>query len=297
MNEDPRSDGRSIYGMKRYRNLALAGAATMVLLLSTAHALANPGAEGEPWFGISAHFLRAPRLYGETPILVRVWGENRYGRSVTSSVHITVPEGIEVISGQTLSVTSPTGGLRAKPERKWQVVLVPRRQGSYEIRGTLKIDAGPERGVDETDFVLSLEVGPDTVIYSRAPRATRFERVWEGQRYRYAGQYLVPIDSSEAVLQDEIDRRPEVVRQTAATCSACSGDLPVLVPLAVIVGKDGLPREARYLDISEEGTIDPAIVAAAKEALPQWQFAPASSKGRPVVDFLVIRVPVKAPTP
>ncbi len=284
--------------MRLDRRLPLAVAAVAALALGGIPARANPGAEGEPSFGISAHFLRPPRLHQETPLLVRVWGENTYGGRVTGTAHISVPEGVQVVSGQTLSVSSRWGGARAKPERKWQVVLVPRRSGSYEIRGTLKIDAGPERGIDETDFVLPLEVRADTVIYSRAPRPTRFEHVMEGRRFRYGGQYLVPIDSSEAVLQDEIDRRAQIVRQEAVVCSTCTGVLPAMVPLVVMVGRDGLSREARYLDISDEETIDPTVVAAAKEALAHWEFAPAASRGRPVADFLVIRVRVvRAPLP
>jgi hypothetical protein len=270
---------------------------SLALALSTAlaPALAAAAAEGEPVFGITAWFVKPPRLLQESPLLVRVWGENAYGTRIESTAQIFVPEGIRVLSGQTFSVESPSTAKRAKPERKWQVLLRPEESGVYRIRGTLRIDAGPDRGVDEAEFAIALEVRGDTVL-AGSPRPTRFEHVREGQRYRYADRYLVPIDSSEALLQEEIDRKPEVVRQAAAACSACAGTLPAVVPLVVMVGSDGLPREARYLDIVEIGEeIDPTIVEAAKRALAGWEFAPASSRGRPVADYLVVRVPVKAP--
>lgn len=267
----------------------------VVAFFAAATARTEGAADGEPAFGITAWFVKPPRPFRESPLLVRVWGENTYGNQVQSTAHISVPEGIQVVSGPTLSVASSSVGRRAKPERKWQILLRPLSPGVYEIRGTLRIDAGPDHGVDETDFVIPLEVRGDTVL-ARSPRPTRFEHVREGQRYRYAGRYLVPIDSSEAVLQDEIDQKPQVVRQEAAACSTCAGTLPAVVPLVVMVGSDGLLREARYLDIIEVGEeIDPTIVQAAKEALVKWAFAPATSRGRPVADYLVVRVPVKTP--
>lgn len=267
----------------------------VVLLGTLAPTLAGGAAEGEPAFGITAWFVKPPRLSQESPLVVRVWGENTYGNRVESTVQISVPEGIRVVSGPTFSVASSSAGRHARSERKWKILLRPTKPGVYEIRGTLRIDAGTDRGVDEAEFAIPLEVQSDTVV-AGSPRPTRFEHVQQGQRYRYADHFLVPIDSSEALLQEEIDQKPQVVRQEAAVCSVCAGTLPAVVPLVLMVGSDGLLREARYLDIIEVGEeIDPTIVQAAKEALPRWIFAPATSRGRPVADYLVVRVPVKAP--
>ena len=258
---------------------------------------ANPAAEGEPAFGISAYFVEAPRLLKPTPLLVRVWGEDSYLGPVVSVACVSVPPGIEVVSGDTVRVTHVSNRGRRQAERRSKIMIRPTELGSYIIRGTLRIDAGEDRGVDETEFVLSLEVRADTVLYARAPRATRFENVRGGQRYRYAGRYLVPIDSTEALLEDEIDQKPKPGLQENALCLACHGPLPAVVPLVVMVGSDGVVRDTRYLDLDEEWAADPASVEAARRAVEKWTFEPARAGDRPVADYVVVRVPVRAGAP
>lgn len=254
---------------------------------------ANPGAEGEPAFGISGFFREPPKLRQATPVLIRVWGEDTNRAPVTSVTRISLPEGIEVVAGDTVGVAHFSKRPRARAERSFTIFIRPVREGTFVIRGTLEIDAGAELGIDQTDFVLPLEVRSDSVFYARAPRPTRFEKWRNGHRYRYGGPYLVPIDSSEALLQEEIDRKPSVKHEEPAFCSGCAKPLPSVVPFVVMVGSDGRPRETRFLDIDEQGSVDPSVVAAASGVLSRWEFEPARSKGRPVADFLVVRVPVR----
>jgi len=268
----------------------LAGLAAVSIAASRAPA--NPGAEGEPAFGISGWFKSPPRLDEPTQLLVRVWGEDAYNPPVSSVARISIPDGIEIVSGDTVSVAHLTKRSRRRVERVIHLVIRPTRLGSYLIRGWLGIDAGAERGADETDFFLPLEIQPDTVIYARAPRATRFENVRRGQRYRYAGPYLVPIDSTQALLEEEITLKAKPTVQEAAHCPDCPAPLPTVVPFVVMVGSDGRARETRFLDIQDEGTIDPLVVTAATGALARWQFEPARAKDLPVADYLVVRVPV-----
>ena len=272
-------------------------AALIALSLEASYARANPGAEGEPAFGISGYFKSPPRLDEPSPLLVRVWGEDAYDGPVTSVARIDVPDGIEVVSGDTVSVAHVSRRSRKHAGRVFQVMIRPVRPGSYVIRGRLAIDAGAERGADETDFLLSIEVRPDTVIYARAPRATRFENVRGGQRYRYGGRYLVPIDSTEALLEDEITEKPRPLTQEAAFCPGCAAPLPTVVPFVAMVGSDGGLRESRFLDMEEQGTIAPDAVGAASGALARWTFEPARAGGRPVADYVVVRVPVRSREP
>ncbi len=256
-------------------------------------ASANSGAEGEPGFGISGYFKTAPRLDEPTTLLVRVWGEDTYDRPITSVASISVPEGIEVLRGDTVSVVHVSRYARKHAGRLIQLVIRPVRIGIYQIRGCLRIEGGDEHGSDETDFLLPLTVEPDTVIYARAPRATRFENVRRGQRYRYAGPYLVPIDSTQALLQEEITDKAKAKTQEPADCPNCPGPLPAVVPFVVMVGSDGRVRESRLLDMEYAGTVDPALVAAAAGALARWEFTPALAGDRPVADYVVVRVPVR----
>jgi len=272
-------------------------AALTALSLEAPSARANPGAEGEPAFGISGYFKSPPRLNEPSLLLVRVWGDDAYDRPVTSVARVSVPEGIEVVSGDTLSVAHVSRHSRRYAGRVLQIMIRPVRPGTYVIRGWLGIDAGAERGADETDFLLPIEVRPDTVIYARAPRATRFENVRGGQRYRYGGRYLVPIDSTEALLEDEITAKPKPLTQEAALCPGCAAPLPTVVPFVAMVGSDGRLRESRFLDMEEQGTIGSDVVAAASGALARWTFEPARAGGRPVADYVVVRVPVRGREP
>jgi len=275
------------------RVAALLVCAIAAATIAAAPARAGLGAEGEPAFGISGYFKTPPKLDQPTTLQIRVWGENEYAPPATGVARISIPDGIEVLSGDTVSVMHVDRRTRRHPERVFQLVIRPVRYGSYLIRGWLAIDAGEERGADETDFYLPLTITPDSVTYARAPRPTRYENVRHGQRYRYGGRYLVPIDSSQALLEEEITQKAKPTVQEAASCHGCPGPLPTVVPFVVMVGSDGRIRESRFLDIQEQGTTDPALVAAASATLSGWQFEPAKAKGVPVADYVVVRVPVR----
>jgi hypothetical protein len=284
------SHGRGLFSI--FASLLIA--APSALLVAAPSALANPGSEGEPAFGISGWFRSPPRLNEATTIQVRVWGEDAYEPPVTGTARVLLPEGIELVSGDTVSVVKIVKRARRRSERVLDLVVRPVRYGSYVIRGWLGIDAGPERGSDETDFVLPIEIRPDTLIYARAPRPTRFENVRNRQRYRYAGPYLVPIDSTQALLEEEITLKAKATVSVPAYCESCPAPMPPAVPFVVMVGSDGRARESRFLEIQDEGTIDPLIVTAAAGALAKWQFEPARAKDLPVADYLVVRVPVRS---
>ena len=268
-----------------------------VFLIPVSRASAAFGAEGEPAFGISGYFKTPPRLDEATTLLVRVWGEDTYDQPITSVARITVPEGILVISGDTVSVVRVSPHSRKHAERLIRLVIRPERLGSYVIRGWLGIDAGEEHGSDETDFLLPLSIEADTVTPARGPRPTRYENVRHGQRYRYAGRYLVPIDSTQALLQEEITEKAKTKIQEPADCPGCPEPLPVVVPFVVMVGSDGRVRESRLLDMEYAVTTNASLVAAAADALAHWEFTPALSGDRPVADYVVVRVPVRAGQP
>lgn len=272
---------------------SIAALAALLILVLPAPARAAYGAEGEPAFGISGYFQAPPRLGQAVTLMVRIWGEDSYDVPITSVGRISIPDGIDLVSGDTVSVAHVDRHTRHRGERLVPLVIRPSRYGTYRIRGWLSIDAGEEHGVDETDFYLPLTIQPDTLIYGRAPRATRFENVRHGQRYRYGGRYLVPIDSTQALLEEEITSKPKAIEQEAASCHTCPGPLPTVVPFAVMVGADGKIRESRFLDIQETGSIDPLLVAAANGALSSWRFEPAHAGSRAVADYVVVRVPVK----
>jgi hypothetical protein len=269
-------------------------AAILLLVVALAPpARGNLGAEGEPTFGISGWFKTLPRLNQPTTLLVRIWGGDASEHPITSAARISVPEGIELVSGDTVSVVRADRRSRRRTERVVQLVIRPSRYGTFVIRGRLAIDGGEEHGSDETDFELPLTLEADSLIAEQAPRMTRYENVRHGQRYRYAGRYLVPIDSTQALLEEEITEKPKPTAQDTAFCHSCPGPLPTVVPFVVMVGRDGRIRDSWFLDMQEEGTVDPALVAVASAALARWPFQPAKAGERPVADYVVVRVPVR----
>jgi hypothetical protein len=269
-------------------------AAILLLVAATAPpARANLGAEGEPAFGISGWFKAPPRLNEPTTLLVRIWGGDAYDHPITSVARISVPEGIEVVSGDTVSVARVDRHSRKRAERVVELVIRPVRYGTFLIHGLLRIDADEEHGSDETDFSLPVTLEPDSPFVAQAPRVTRFENVRHGQRYRYAGRYLVPIDSTQALLEEEITEKPKPTLEGVGSCHGCPGPPRILVPFVVMVGSDGRIRESRFLDMQEEGTTDPALIAAASAALSHWQFEPAKAGAAPVADYVVVRVMVE----
>ena len=271
---------------------AICAAALAILPIAASTARADLGNEGEPTFGIAGYFRTPPRLNEATSILVRVWGEDSYEQSITSVARISLPDGIELVTGDTVSVAHVHQRSRKHAGRVFQIVIRPVRPGHYTIRGWLGIDAGEERGTDESDFNLALDIGPDTVAYARAPHPTRFENVRHGHRYRYAGRYLVPIDTTQALLEEEITHKAKPELREPAICPGCPGPLPTVVPFVVMVGSDGRIRESRFVDMQEVGTMDPALIAAAAQAVKSWEFEPARAGDRAVADYLVVRVPV-----
>jgi len=281
--------------MKQHAPIAILG--LLALLVLAPEVSAGYGNEGEPSFGISGYFQSAPRLGQPVTLLVRVWGEDTYLEPITSVARVSVPEGITVLSGDTVTVAHVDRYTRKRAERLAPITIRPDRYGTYTIRGWLGIDAGSLHGSDETDFLLNFTIQPDNETYDRAPRTTRYENVRNGQRYRYAGRYLVPIDSTQALLEEEITSKPRARDQEAAACHTCPGPLPTVVPFVVMVGSDGTMRESRFLDIQEEGTVDAMLVSAARSALTAWTFEPAKAGSLPVADYVVVRVPVKDGSP
>jgi hypothetical protein len=163
-------------------------------------------------------------------------------------------------------------------------------EDDYPITARLKI-ADPPHGEVEGEYVLPLHADSSGLVLRRVQRR-RLEAVVNGQRYRYAGILMVPIDSSEAVVESEIEK-PTVLYSEPAVCTTCAGADPDTVRLLVIVGHDGRVREVKMpFDHFPRNAVDrqltqpsDEVAAAAREAVLKWMFRPARAKGRPVVDW------------
>jgi len=96
-------------------------------------------------------------------------------------------------------------------DRRWIMTIRPRQAGRCELRLHLQVQLGAKWGVDQTDLVTALEIRTDSIRVIEPPHPTRFERLHDGQRFRFADGYLVPIKTSEALLESEIAVKPRVL--------------------------------------------------------------------------------------
>ena len=140
---------------------------------------------------------------------------------------------------------------------------------------------------------MPIEVRTDTTIV-RSSVAVRQEHLRGGQRYRYGGQYLVPIDGREDFVERDIDARtgrPKVLERVAAVDSLGQGSRSSMVAFVVFIDSQGKIRGARPLGAAAR---DNRMIALARQALELWRFAPAVTRtGRPVTDWIEVQVEVR----
>ena len=242
-----------------------------------------PEAEGQPAVGFSATWRSLPRL-GQ-PARLRFSMAGRVDTTAVGVAHVRLPEGLQLLSGDTLYRGHPQGSTRY-----WSIVVVPQRNGRFEITGTLAVTLGGKETVDELDLALDFQVVGDSA--SVAPsRLTRAETVREGKRFRYGGKYLVPIEAPEQVTQDEIERSGTKANTKSSSRGRCAnfGSKGVVeAEFVVFVSASGRVAGARPLR-----TLPPPVERAAREALEGWVFEPTRIHGRPVSDWLQVTVTIE----
>jgi len=244
-----------------------------------------------PEFGVSAYFMERPRYLTVSSILVIAWGGPQYDSLAVGQVRMELPPGIAWVWGDTLrDVAVSSYSRRPMSDRRWEVVILPERTGRYEVRLNLRIDGGPDRGVDETEFVMPLEVRTDSVRSLQPPPPTRFERVRGQERFRFADGYLVPIDTTEALLESEIEVKPYVLGSTLEAAPQGLAAPAGGVPFVAMVGKDGQLLGAQFLEEVGGPNYDPRLIDAARRSIDHWRFAPALAHGHTVADYVIVRV-------
>jgi hypothetical protein len=254
------------------------------LVLSPSARARAPEAEGQAPFGFSAWFGDPPRTSGA----IRLWfsmAGMQFDTSATGVAHIVLPPGMELVSGDTLHTGQPAGR-----GNNWRLIVVPRQAGDYEIKGTLRITSKKSQ-LDEADLVLHCRIEADTAVVED-PRVTRLETVRRGQRYRYGGRYLVPIAAPQSVVQREIDQSGGKARPTSfadALCPHCGLSGEVRVPYVVFLDAAG-----SVIDLRPRREIPAAVDSAGRAAIRGWRFAPSHVHGKPVADWIMVEVPVRA---
>ena len=237
-----------------------------------------------------------PHYLTESSILVIAWGGPQYDSLAVGQVRVEIPPGITWISGDTLrDVAVSPYSRRPMSDRRWVVAIRPEQTGRYEVRLNLRIDGGPNQGVDETEFVMPLEVQTDSVRYLEPPHPTRFERVRGPERFRFADGYLVPIDTTEALLESDIEVKPRALTSIYEPTPQGSATPAGGVPFIAMVGKEGRLLGAQYLEEAGSSNYDPRLIDAARRSIDRWRFAPARAHGHAVADYVIVRVQFRPP--
>ncbi len=267
-----------------------------VLLLSLAAAIgeASQGLlAGQGGFGLSMVVIGPVYLARPFPIMVDAWS-TRHGKNTVAEVHITVPDGIDLIEGDTLRRPHVShvwmGGPR---DSEWELKLRPSRAGHYEIHGWLKIPRDRPDAWDETDCLILMDVRPDTTLFTRGS-ATFVTRVGGNQRFAYGGDHMVLLDQDGPRPPGPIISKPEPVDPPVMSeCRDCGLTEPIIIKFAVTVGAGG---RVTWIEPPRRGEkpFEPRVRAAAEEALRRWQFRAARTEsGRPVADWAEVDVVVK----
>jgi hypothetical protein len=239
----------------------------------------QPEPEGVPGFGVDVRFFGKVAVGEPLALLVAMSGA--YAAGTPMEARIVLPPGVDLVRGELFRST--TSG---SPEKPWAIVVRPTRAGPHRIVARF-VGTVSERERDEGDFVLVLHPGADTD--GGISQRTRTEKVIGGRRYRYGGDFLVPIGGPEDFNQNDIHKSGQQARpisKTEASCDACGKASPAAVDFVVFLDKTGRLVDARPLRLSAG---DPAVAAAAK-ALAKWRFQPSRLAGRPVADWLVVKV-------
>jgi hypothetical protein len=246
-------------------------------------------APGSPPLFLNGDFVALPTA-GQ-PGVLRIFASGRYSQTQTAKVTLRIPSGLRVLRGS-LSRTIHTYG--DYPDSLWDVVLMPKHSGTFEITGTMVVDVDGSPARDEMDFTTALHFFPDSIAASPG-RAIRYEQVVGGRRYRYGRWHMVPIRRSEQITVDDIDVPAAVLKKTPARCATCDPEL-VRISADVTLDEHGRMVAIHMLPIEvPSGRViapDSSMTNAAKESLHHWKFSPSRARGRSVADELHVGIDV-----
>jgi hypothetical protein len=261
-----------------------------VVSLAGRPANAIPTFEGTPDFSI---FIQSadpeqPVSRESVKILAAMSG-SWYPAGAKAQSEILLGPSLEWKSGDRVHTGHPSDRWQGTPDRLWPIELRALKNGSTYLRATFSARVSVDR-TDEMVIELPLLVQAEGVRFGVA-HVVRAETIRKGQRYRFAGMFLVPIDAPEEVVSPDIIKRARVTYQAVGHCTDCDSGHYEL-PFVAFVTARGSLRSFRYLSNYVSKPDSPMIVQAAERSLRQWKFAPARTKNRPVSDWVLVKVPV-----
>jgi hypothetical protein len=274
----------------RDRNVSLAIAASLAIWLSPFQAGASSQyGEGAPRFSIFPQVIESGGPKDPFRILLTMAGQGP--SHALGKATVTIGKGLEWVEGDRVHAGHPSDFWKGPRDNQWSVRVRASEPGSTAVRVLMSVQVGPNQ-VDEVVMNLPVVITAHGVTFA-IPRPVRMETVRNGQRFRYGGLYLVPIDVPEEVTSADIKDGPTVIEQQPLKCSQCPSELKE-VAFVVFVGRDGRLLSSRMLELGGEAKISAETAKGAEEALQHWKFSPArTKKSRAVAHWTFVRVPVE----
>lgn len=246
-----------------------------------------PSSEGARTFYIFPQVTQCDASTGQFSILVSMRGID-YPPHAIAVGRIMLGPGMTLIAGDTLHVAHPSLAWNGPEDYRWSLTLRAQRGRAVELRAAMRAEVGDGR-IDEMESQMQVHLDADG-IHATVPRTVREETVRAGQRYRYGGKFLVPIDGPEFVTASDIKVHALPIKEVAATCPTCPAD-GSKVAFVAFVDPSGNVRSSRALQNRKPGEhLSPDMLAAAAKALSRWTFSPARAGTGPVADWAIVEV-------
>jgi hypothetical protein len=242
-----------------------------------------------PHYIFSARGVVPGQLRDSIALDILIAGTPQVGVDVVG--HIGLPSGLRLVSGDSVI----QGGMPAVAGEH-RIVVAGERSGTFEVECRASFER-PSGGADEIAYALPLRIAGDSVRVAGGSY-TCLEYHEGRERFRYAGFWLVPVDSSEigvGMLDQRLGgRRAELVGGGPASCRGRGEGAPDSVGCLVFLDPRGLVREVRCLGwtVHRGARVPGEVCAAVTRAVRNWRFSPAQWRGQAVSDYCHVKVPV-----
>ena len=272
----------------RTSTLCVTGSLVGLLLISVSLA-SGPRGEGTRTFSIVPQFTGVDEAGKTFTVLISMRGGD-YPEGSVAVGRIDLGPNLAWVKGDSAHTAHPSSLWTGPKDNLWTITLRAVAPGRSEVRASMRAEVGGGR-IDEMESCLEIFVAADG-IRAGSVRAIREETIREGQRYRHAGRFLVPIDGPEEVTTSEIRVRAAAVLKVPATFAGVPPK-GIEVRFIAFIDPKGELHSFRVLPSSTgEDAPNPEIVSAATQALRRWKFSPARAGSKDVADWVNVRVQV-----
>ena len=262
--------------------------ASVLLLVAGEVSGSEPSFEGAEMYSLVPQVIEHGTSQEPITILITMIGQGP--KVAIGRTTVTLAAGLKWVDGDLEHVGHPSLAWNGPRDNQWSIKIRALGSGSTNVRLSLTVRVSGHQ-TDESVMSLPIVVSGDELAFG-TPRRIRSETVRNGQRYRYAGLFLVPIEGPEDVTTSDIVHGPAAIYKQAGTCTTCPAG-PFEVSLVAFVGTDGKLISSRYLEGQAGGDADEETIRAAQRALSRWRFTPARTKFRKLAHWMFVRVPMQ----